>query len=182
MTSDIVQLQQNLNKPVVFVGLMGAGKTEMGQAFAKIMGWKCVDSDDVIIERAGMSIPEIFEKYGEPHFRELERQVVADLLAQEKTVISLGGGAVMQVQTAALVWEKSTSIWLNADLATLLDRTSRDDNRPLLRDGDPREILSELLEKRSPVYSKASITVDSNGSQDVVLNNIIQGLKAHLKL
>ena len=151
-----------LGRNLVLVGLMGAGKTSIGRRLAKALAAPFVDADEEIVTAAGLSIPDIFSLYGEPRFRELERRVVARLLDGEAIVLALGGGAFIDPETRARVAERALSIWLRADLETLMVRTGRKrGTRPLLEQGDPREILAGLMEKRYPVYAEADFTVDS---------------------
>lgn len=182
MIEEIEKIKKNLVKPVVFIGLMGAGKTETGKAFAALAGKNFVDSDDLIIAREKMTIPEIFNHKGEAHFRTVERAVIKEALNTGDIVLSVGGGAVMNEETAALIWSQALSVYLDADVRTLVARTADNDERPLLKTGNPADILAALKEKRSPVYAKADITVDSNGTPEDVLNGVVQGLTRHLSL
>ena len=166
MDTDIALIRHSLKKPVVMVGLMGAGKTKIGSILAKTLGIPFIDADQEIEKAAGMSVAEIFESEGEPAFRDLERRVIARLLSDEIKVIAPGGGAMMNEQTADLIRKSAISIWLRADLDVLVERTGRNNKRPLLRGGDPREILQGLMDKRHPVYQTADITVDS-GPADI---------------
>ena len=180
------ELQENirnlLKKPIVMVGLMGAGKTKIGGMLAKALDLPFVDADQEIEAAAGCTIADIFETHGEPAFRDLERKVLARLLSDELKVIAPGGGAVMNDETAALVWSKSVSIWLKADLDILVERTSRNTKRPLLQNGDPREILAGLIEKRHPVYQKADLTVETDSSEiEHTLQKLLTALDAHLQ-
>lgn len=154
-------IRAHLAKPVVLVGLMGAGKTKIGGILAKRLGIPFVDADAEIEAAANMTIAEIFETQGEPAFRDLERRVIARLLSDEIKIIAPGGGAMMNGETAKLIRSASVSIWLKADLDVLVERTGRTSKRPLLRNGDPREILQGLMDKRYPVYATADLTVES---------------------
>lgn len=175
-------IRTRLKKPLVMVGLMGAGKTKIGGMLAKALDLPFVDADQEIEAAAGCSVADIFETHGEPAFRDLERKVLARLLSDELKVIAPGGGAVMNDETAALVWGKSISIWLKADLDVLVERTSRNTKRPLLKNGDPREILAGLIEKRHPVYQKASLTVDTDSAEvEHTLQKLLKALDAHLQ-
>lgn len=151
-----------LTKPLVLVGLMGAGKTTTGRRLAKRLGVDFADADDEIEEAAGMRIADIFEIYGEAEFREGERKVMQRLLAGPPHILATGGGAFMNEETRALVKSTSISVWLRADLATHVRRTALRDTRPILRKGNPEDILRKLLKERSPVYAQADITVDSD--------------------
>lgn len=174
-------IRNRLDKPLVLIGLMGAGKTKMGSLLARELNLPFVDADQEIESAAGCSVADIFETHGEPAFRDLERKILARLLSEELKIIAPGGGAVMNDETAALVWEKSISIWLRADLDVLVERTSRNNRRPLLRNGNPREILAGLMEKRHPVYQKAALTVETDSSEiDHTLQKLMKSLDAHL--
>jgi shikimate kinase len=174
-------IRKRLKKPVVMVGLMGAGKTKIGGLLAESLGLPFVDADHEIEIAAGCTIADIFETHGEPAFRDLERKVIARLLSEELKVIAPGGGAVMNEETASLIWDKSLSIWLKADLDVLVERTSRNANRPLLKTGNPRDILANLMEKRHPVYAKADITVETDSSEiEHTLQKLLKALDAHL--
>jgi shikimate kinase len=151
-----------LSRSLVLVGLMGAGKTSVGRRLAKALAAPFSDSDDEIVAAAGMSIPDIFALYGEPRFRELERRVVARLLDQPPMVLALGGGAFIDPETRRLVKQRAASVWLRADLDTLVARTARKKgSRPLLDQGDPRDILARLMSQRYPIYAEADYTVDT---------------------
>ena len=182
MDTDIALIHKKLKKPVVMVGLMGAGKTKIGGIMAKTLGLPFVDADTEIEKAAGMGVAEIFEKQGEPAFRDLERRVIARLLSEEIKIIAPGGGAMMNEQTAELIRKAALSIWLRADLDVLVERTGRNNKRPLLRNGDPREILQGLMDKRHPVYQTADITVDS-GPADIQENarKTLQALQEYLQ-
>jgi len=152
-----------LARPIVLVGLMGAGKTSVGRRLARELGTRFVDSDQAIEDAAGMTIADIFETYGEAEFRALERRVVKRLLeADDAGVIALGGGAFMAPETRELVLAKGHVVWLKAALDVLVERTARKPGkRPLLSGGDPRAILGDLMARREPVYALAHDTVVS---------------------
>lgn len=151
-----------LKHPVVMVGLMGAGKTSIGRRLAAQLDIPFVDADAEIESAAGCTIEEIFERHGEAAFRDGERRVIARLLEGPPRVIATGGGAYMDPETRALIRERAISLWLRANLDTLVSRTSRRSNRPLLKRGEPRETLDRLMQQRYPVYAEADITVDSH--------------------
>jgi shikimate kinase len=151
-----------LARSIVLVGLMGAGKTSIGRRLARALHAAFADADDEIVAAAGMSIPDIFEVYGEPRFRELERRVVARLLRQPPLVLALGGGAFIDPETRRRVKEAAVSVWLRADLDTLVARTARKrGTRPLLQTGDPKDILARLMRERYPIYAEADHVVDT---------------------
>jgi shikimate kinase len=151
-----------LGRSIVLVGLMGAGKTSIGKRLARALCAPFADADEEIVTAAGLSIPDIFALYGEARFRELERRVVARMLDERPMVLALGGGAFIDPGTREKVAARAVSVWLRADLETLLARTSRKrGTRPLLESGDPREVLSGLMEKRHPIYGLADYAVDT---------------------
>ena len=164
---------------IVLVGLMGAGKTTVGRRLARALNIDFVDADAEIEKAAGCTIPEIFEKFGEASFREGERKVISRLLDEAPKVLATGGGAFMNDETRAAVKAKGTSIWLDAEIPILLERVSRKNNRPLLKTGNPEEILTKLAAERNPVYAEADIRVLSNGgAHEIVVDKIIDALKA----
>ena len=152
-----------LPRPVVLIGLMGAGKTRVGRALAERMGVGFADSDAAVEESAGMDIPGIFEAYGEDAFRDLEARVLAGMLDGEARIVSTGGGAFMREETRSLIAGKAISLWLKAEPATLAARISKPDTRPLLKGRDPVAVLAALAEERHPVYAGADLTVDTDG-------------------
>jgi shikimate kinase len=169
-----------LARPIVLVGLMGAGKTSVGLRLAHLLGAGFVDSDDEIEKAANLSVPEIFERYGEAHFRGGERRVLARILAGPPAVVATGGGAFMNTETRALVHANAVSVWLRARLEVLLQRTSGRGHRPLLNRGNPREVLRKLIEVRYPIYAEADITVDSLAEQshEQMAARILDALRA----
>ena len=148
-------------KPIVLIGLMGAGKTTVGRRLAQRMRLPFVDADHEIEAAAGMSVADIFERFGEPYFRDGERRVIARLIDGIPKVIATGGGAFMHEATRALILDQSIAIWLDAEPAILADRVSRRDTRPLLRGGDPQQLLTQLAAVRNPFYALAPIRVES---------------------
>jgi len=148
------------NRSLVFVGLMGAGKSCIGRMVAKTLNLPFVDADREIEEAAGCSIADIFRLYGEDAFRDGEERVIARLLEGEPVVLATGGGAFIREQTRKLILEKGVSVWLRADLDVLVQRTAGRPHRPLLNSGNPRQILADLIETRYPVYAGADVTFD----------------------
>lgn len=157
----IAQLARRLDRPVVLVGLMGAGKSTVGQRLATMLGTDFVDSDVAIEEAAQRSVGEIFEQFGEPHFRDGERRVIARLIGEGHGVIATGGGAFVNAETRALILKTAVAIWLDCDIPTLVARTRRRDNRPLLQNGDRGEILARLHRERAPAYAEAPIRIEA---------------------
>lgn len=165
---------------IVMVGLMGAGKTSIGRRLAARLGLPFVDADDAIEEAAKSSISDIFERLGEESFRDGERRVIARLLDDSPIVLATGGGAFMAPDTRALIAAKGISVWLRADIDTLVRRTSRREDRPLLKNGDPREILTNLMDVRYPIYEQADITVDSlDAPAEDTLQLVLEALEAY---
>ncbi|MBA4782871.1 MAG: shikimate kinase [Rhizobiales bacterium] len=167
---------------IVFVGMMGSGKSAIGKRLAANLELPFADADSAIEVAAGMSISDIFESFGERHFREGERKVIARLLGEGPMVLSSGGGAFMDADTRALIAERGTSIWLKADIETLLERVRRKDNRPLLKNGDPETIMLDLLKAREPTYALADIIVESrNQSHETVVEAVAMKLIEHFE-
>ncbi|WP_417613529.1 shikimate kinase [Parasphingorhabdus sp.] len=166
------------DQSIVLVGLMGVGKTTVGRRLAKRLGRDFVDADEEIERAAGLSVEEIFSRFGEDYFRDGERRVIARLLENDGQVIATGGGAFMNEETRALILEKAISIWLDADLKTLVKRVSRRNTRPLLKSGDPAKILADLAAVRNPVYATAHIHVTGNDSpHEMTVEKIIEALQ-----
>ncbi len=177
----IAQIVLHIDRPIVLIGLMGSGKSTVGRRLAKMMGTDFADSDYEIEQAAQLSIPEIFERFGEPHFRDGERRVISRLVEEGAGVIATGGGAFMNEDTRALILEKAVAVWLDCDIETLVERTSRKDNRPLLKDGDPHEILSRLHETREPAYSQAQVHVATkDGPHEDTAMQILEAIDAWL--
>lgn len=169
-------------KTIVLVGLMGAGKTNIGKRLAAKLRLPFVDADHEIEAAAGETIEEIFEKRGEAAFRDGERRVIARLLEGPPHVLATGGGAFMDPQTRAAIRERGISVWLRAELDVLVARVARRANRPLLKAGDPRAILGQLMDKRHPIYAEADLVVDSlDGPPEATLARVLDALKHHLE-
>lgn len=148
-------------RSVVLIGMMGAGKSSVGRRLAKALSLPFLDADAEIEKAAGMTITEIFAKHGEPEFRSGERRVVARLLDEKTAVIATGGGAWMDETTRAKVRSRAVSVWLKADVDVLLRRVKKRGGRPLLKNGEPEQVLRDLLAKREPFYAEADVTVIS---------------------
>ena len=179
---EIEALARRIDRPVVLVGMMGVGKTSVGRRLAAVLRYGFVDADEAIEEAAQMSIAEIFEQYGEAYFRGGERRVIARLLAERRggngAVIATGGGAFIDPATRALILERGIAVWLDCDVDTLLDRVGRNANRPLLRQGDPRQTIERLKAEREPFYREAPIRVASRpGPHQRTVAAILRGLE-----
>jgi len=173
--------QLHVPRTLVVVGLMGAGKTNIGRRLAQRLALAFTDADSEIEAAAGETIEEIFERRGEAVFREGERKVIARLLANPVHVLATGGGAFMDPETRALIRERGISIWLRADLDLLHQRVLRRNNRPLLKEGNPREILARLIDQRYPVYALADITVDTvDGPPEATMERVMGALEGYL--
>ncbi|HEV2652896.1 MAG TPA: shikimate kinase [Rhizomicrobium sp.] len=163
-----------LNRTVALVGMMGAGKSSVGRRLASRLGVPFKDADSEIEHAAGCSIAEIFERYGEPAFRDGEKKVIARLLGEAPHVLATGGGAFMDETTRGLIKDSAVSVWLQAPIELLLARTQRRDTRPLLRDGDPRETMERLLGEREPIYAQADLTISSeDGPHSAAVERVI---------
>ncbi|WP_374765080.1 shikimate kinase [Yunchengibacter salinarum] len=165
-------------RTLVLVGLMGAGKTTVGRRLARTLNMRFVDCDHEIEKAAGMSVSDIFDTFGEGEFRAGERRVIARLLDGPPKVLATGGGAFVDHETRALIKEKALSVWLDADVTVLAERTGRRDTRPLLRGGDREAILADLARRRAPFYGEATLRVFSgDGPHEQVVTDILAALK-----
>jgi shikimate kinase len=158
-------------RSVVLVGMMGAGKSTIGRRLAARLRLPFLDADAEIEAAAGMSIPDIFESHGEPHFRDGEARVIARLLEAGPSVLATGGGAFMREETRNRVRDKAVSIWLKADADTILKRVKRRADRPLLQTADPAATIGRLIDQRHPVYQLADITI---ASREVLHEKIVE--------
>ena len=162
--------------------MMGAGKSTVGRRLAKRLGLPFVDSDSAIEDAAGCSAAEVFEKYGEEDYRDGERRVVARLIDGQVRVIATGGGAYIEPSTRELLNEHAITVWLDAPVDILADRTGRRDTRPLLRNGDRKATLERLVSERAATYAHAHIHVKSScGAHSEVVESIVAALEAHLE-
>ena len=159
---------------------MGAGKSAIGKRLAVRLGLPFVDADDEIERAAGCSIAEFFERFGEAEFRAGERRVIARLLDRPPLVLSTGGGAYIHPETRALMRTRALTVWLRAELDVLYERVRRRGHRPLLRQGEPRDVLARLMEQRYPIYAEADIVVDSTAQPaDRTTEQVIAALRSH---
>lgn len=175
--AEIAAIARRIDRPVVLVGLMGVGKSTVGRRLASLLGRDFVDADEEIEKAAHMSISEIFAEFGEAYFRDGERRVIARLMDERHGVIATGGGAFVNDETRGLILEHAIAVWIDADIATLVERTARRNTRPLLKQGDPREILTRLYAERQPYYAQAPIHVRSdNGPHNHTANRILEAI------
>lgn len=160
---------------------MGVGKSTVGRRLANRLGLPFVDSDSAIEDAAGYSAAEVYERFGEEDFRDGERRLVARLVDGEVRVIATGGGVFVDPATRDLLNDRAITVWLDAPIDILADRTSRRDTRPLLRNADPKGTLERLAEERRPSYSSAHIHVKSgDGAHRDVVDSILKALARHL--
>jgi shikimate kinase len=181
--SEIDAIARRIDRPIVLVGMMGVGKTSVGKRLAAALHCPFVDADDEIEKSAQLTIADIFARYGEDHFRDGERRVIARLIDehQGRAVIATGGGAFCNPQTRTLILEQGIAVWLDSDVDTLVERTARKTHRPLLQNGDPREILARLREDREAHYSQAPIHVTSgNGPHGKAVGRVLKGIEQWL--
>lgn len=170
-------------RPIVIVGMMGAGKTTVGRRLAHRLGLPFTDSDAEIETAAGMSVPDIFAAHGEPEFRAGEARVIARLLREHQGIIATGGGAFINPETREAIKTHAVSIWIKADFELLFARVSKRPGRPLLQTPDPRGTLQGLIDTRYPVYALADITVASRDvPHDVVVNDILSAISRHFDI
>lgn len=166
---------------IVLVGMMGAGKSTIGRRLAARLNLPFVDADTEIEAAAGMTIPEIFEAHGEPHFRDGEARVIARLLDSGPKVLATGGGSFMREETRRRIGEKAVSIWLKADPDIIMRRVKRRADRPLLQTADPAATIHRLLGEREPVYQHADITIPSRDvPHDKIVDECIEALSTRL--
>ena len=182
MASELSSELPTVTKSIVLVGLMGAGKSAIGRRLASRLGLPFIDADSEIEKAAGCSIEDIFESHGEAAFRDGERRVIQRLLKGPRHVLATGGGAFMAKQTREVIHEYGISVWLRADLELLLERTSRRRNRPILKRGNPRDILAKLIEERYPVYADANTVVDgADVPPEVMVDRVVAALGDYLR-
>jgi shikimate kinase len=177
----VQKLTNLLDRPIVLVGLMGSGKSTVGRRLAKRLGLPFVDSDVAIEEASGSPTAELFERYGEHDFRDGERRLVARLVEGDVRVIATGGGAFIDPRTRQLLNDRAITIWLDAPIDVLAERTGRRNNRPLLKSGDRAVTLARLADERRSFYSEAQIHIrSSSGAHGDVVEAIVDALRKHL--
>ncbi|CAI3936271.1 3-dehydroquinate synthase [Commensalibacter papalotli (ex Botero et al. 2024)] len=171
------------NGPIILIGLMGAGKTTIGKKLAQYLSIPFIDSDHEIEKTAGCTITDIFEQYGEAEFRRVEHEVIRRLIKQSSVVIATGGGAFMHAKTRQLLKEQATTIWLHCNVDTLLERISHHTHRPLLNSSNKREILSDLITTRYPVYAEADYIIPCHDNKiETTLTQILSILEQAKKM
>ena len=172
---------RGLDRPIVLIGLMGAGKSCIGRRLARQVGVLFIDADAEIENAAGCTIAEIFEKYGETYFRDGERRVMTRLLREKPGILAAGGGAFIDPDTREMIRSHGVSVWLRADLETLFTRTKGRTHRPLLNTGDAKTTLKELMDARYPVYAEADVTVDTGlDNPNVTCERVLEALEKHM--
>jgi shikimate kinase len=180
MDDEIALTLPPITRPIVLVGLMGVGKSTIGRRLGQRLKLDFVDADHEIEQAAGMTIAEMFERYGEEQFRDGERRVIARLMDGTPKVIATGGGAFMNDATRAIILKQGVGIWIDADVSVLVERVGRKSNRPLLAGKDATVVLSELARVRNPIYALAPIHVRSQSTpHDVTINTILEHLGCH---
>ncbi len=179
---DVDRIHAHLRgRNIVLIGMMGAGKTSVGRRLATALDLPFVDADAEIEQAANLTVAEIFSAYGEDHFRQGERKVIARLLAGGPKVIATGGGAFMNDETRAEIGRHAISIWLKAALPLLMERVQRKANRPLLSEADPEAVMKRLLAVREPVYATADIIVASRDTPHaIIVGNALKALEDFL--
>ena len=156
--NDQSQPENSKMQNIVLIGFMGSGKSTIGREIHKNLGYHLVDTDHLIEEREGMSIPEIFEKKGEAAFREMETDILRQMIHQKTNhhIISTGGGMPANPENQVILKQLGFVIWLSCSVEDIYRRTSRSANRPLLDCNDPQAVIRKLLNKRAPIYKEAS--------------------------
>lgn len=175
-------LERLAGRPIVFVGMMGAGKTSIGRRVAATLGLPFTDSDHEIEHASRMTVADLFEKYGETEFRALEQRVIARLVGEGTRVLATGGGAFMNAETRLAIRRQALSVWLKADLDTLMGRVMKKQHRPLLKSDDPRAVMERLMAVRYPVYAEADITVATRDEKrELIAEEVMAALEGHLR-
>jgi shikimate kinase len=179
MTTNAANPESKMSpRSIVLVGMMGAGKSTVGRRLAARLKRPFADADDAIEIAAGMTIAEIFERFGEAHFRDGERRVIARLLSGPPMVLATGGGAFAQEDTRAEILERAVAVWIDVPVPVLVDRVSRRDHRPLLHGKDAQQVIEELLAKRGAAYAKAQLRIESDrGPHDRTVDAIVAALR-----
>ena len=174
-------IEKNLDKPIVLIGMMGSGKTHLGKMLAQSLNIPFYDSDQLVEARGGLSVNEIFELYGEERFRQSEEKTILELLNNEACIIATGGGAPVNSVILNAIKKQAISIWLKSDLKTIYKRIEQSKTRPLLKQDNPKQVLKELLDKREAVYTQADITIAINHNKaDKSLAEMLEAIEQML--
>lgn len=173
---------ENMDYPITLVGMMGSGKSTLGQAIARLLDWPFYDSDRLIEKATGKTIPEIFADDGEQVFREYELSTIKGIVYDaDPCVIATGGGSITVRETADVIFNETMSLWINAPLELLVSRTARQKNRPLLQNGNPEEILGTLLAAREGIYKRAAVKVDTDeGPVNIIAERALRQIHEYL--
>ena len=176
LSKEIEDIREKLgNRPIVLVGLMGAGKSSIGRRLAEKLEIPFVDADHEIEVAADKSIPEIFNDHGEAYFREGERRVISRLIENGAQILSTGGGAFINEETRQRIHAHGISVWLKADLPLLMKRVMKRADRPLLQTEDPEAVMQKLMDQRYPIYATADVIVESRDVQHTqMVNEVIK--------
>ena len=163
-------------KNIFLIGFMGSGKSTVASCLAKNYGMEIIEMDQLIVEREGMSIPDIFAQKGEPYFREAETNLLIEIQSEQNKVVSCGGGVVLREKNVEEMKKSGEIVLLSAKPETILERVKNDDNRPLLRGNKNVEFISDMMEKRRPKYeSAADVVVWTDGKKvDAICEEIIK--------
>lgn len=181
MMKDARELIVEHGAPIVLIGMMGTGKTHFGRLLSQALRLDYYDTDSLVEAKAGCSIAEIFERWGEESFRSVEAKTIQDMLQKGPCVISTGGGAVMNADTAEAIFNGSLSIWVDAPIDIILERVGKNRNRPLLACENPQDVLQELMKSREPVYRRAKFKISSGYMPaDEALNAVIDDMRQYL--
>lgn len=165
-------------KNIVLTGFMGTGKTEVGKELSRLLDMKLIDVDTEIEKSRKLTINDIFKKFGEPRFREIETEMIKNLSEKKNIIISTGGGAVLKQENTDALRKNGVIVCLTASPETILKRTSRNSDRPLLQVGNPFKKIKELLNFRTPFYEKADIMIDTEGKAPLhIAEEIIERVK-----
>ena len=181
--AEIINHHLPADQSIVFVGMMGAGKSTVGRKVAFKLQKDFVDTDFEIENSAQLTISEIFSLYGEKHFREIEQKVICRLLEERKGVISVGGGAFMNDALRAAINNSGVSVWLKADFDTLMERVHRHDHRPLLEQDNPEDVMRRLIDARYPIYEQSHITINNSSNiADFTVSKTLEELAHYVQV
>lgn len=164
------------NRPLVLLGMMGAGKSYVGKVLAQRLDWRFVDMDSFIENKEGRSVSEIFDQGGEAYFRSVEANVLANILQDDKCVISTGGGVVLRDENRRIINDGSFSVWIKSDVEVLYSRLKNDVTRPLLRTEDLKVRLHDLIDQRDALYSCADVHIENNAQGEDAVLDVVDGI------